>query len=72
MKYNIISATAKVYCGSFQMAKMATTLTLQADDLKALDSSNELVDCLPFLGSLDLPATKTREVLEFIKKVSYL
>jgi hypothetical protein len=51
------------------MAKVATTLTLQTDDLIALDASNELVDCLPFLGSLDLSATKTRDVLEFIKKV---
>lgn len=54
------------------MAKVATTLTLQTDDLEALDASNELVDCLPFFGSLDLSATKTRAVLEFIEKVYHI
>jgi hypothetical protein len=58
-----------MYCGAFQMAREATTLTLHIDNLKALDASNELVDCLPFFGSLDLSATKTRAVMEFIKKV---
>lgn len=60
-----------MHCGAFQMAKVATTLTLQTDYLKALDAAGELIDCLPFFGSLDLSATITREVLEYIKDVIY-
>jgi len=52
------------------MAKFATIRTLDTPDLVALHSSGELLDCLPYFGTLDLSAVTIRKILEFVKLVS--